>query len=106
MNSALDAKDDSDVSHESVDAGEYLLKLRICTILDIIGLLYRSAVPFPLWFHFFATSSHFGVVLKVLYTALKLMDVTRKAHACMVAIEFFIKNKIVSYLSYTRKGHT
>lgn len=93
-----DGGKDSDIVHVEDDArllaSSYLYRLRVCTLVDICSLLYRTMLPVPLWIHYFSTGGFGSLALTVVYTAGKLLDLTWKARGASQAVKFFMQNKI------------
>jgi hypothetical protein len=76
----------------------YLVKTRVCSLLDVLGLVYRSALPVTWWVAYLRSpeAAVVAVVLQVLYVAVKLQDISTKCSGAAVALSLFIGNKIVS----------
>lgn len=84
---------DSDPGRES---SQFLLKMRICTLLDVFGLVYRSTLPMTWWVAYFRDSlDAVALVSQVLYVAIKLSDLALKARGAGIAAHLFFSNKIV-----------
>lgn len=85
---------DDDTSDTS-DCGEtdHMLARRICNLLDIFGLLYRTSLPVPLWVDYLGGGSISGV-FPVAYIALKLTDYSWKLRGTAEAVEYFLGRKL------------
>lgn len=95
----LDTSDEniSDSSVAYFAETDYLWRLRIISLIDIVGYTYRSCVPFPIWFEYFSVGNFGSKILSVLFLAMKLYDVMWKLKGATEAIDHFINNKLVSY---------
>lgn len=90
-----DGVNSSDGSASDCDSKDFLLKVRVCSLIDVAGLVYRSALPTILWAEYFATCATIGTVLQVIYLAVKLYDCTWKVKGAAQAIYLFASNTLV-----------
>lgn len=90
-----DGVNSSDGSATDRDSKDFLLKVRVCSLIDVVGLVYRSALPTILWAEYFATCATIGTVLQVIYLAVKLYDCTWKVKGAAQAIYLFTSNTLV-----------
>jgi len=71
------AQSDDNISNSSSsdrEAAQYLKKLRLCSLLDILGLLYRSILPTPAWMAYFSAATVGSSILSYLYLGFKVID--------------------------------
>lgn len=96
-NNLLDTSDENN-SESSVAyfaETDYLWRLRIISLIDIVGYTYRSCVPFPIWLEYFSVGNFGSKILSVLFLAMKLYDVMWKIKGAVEAVDHFINNKLV-----------
>jgi hypothetical protein len=74
---------------------DYLLRLRVCTLVDIIALVYRTLTPLPLWSRYFEAGPLFGTAFGVAYLCAKVLDLTWKSKGALKALRLFLSNSIV-----------
>lgn len=73
---------------------EFILVRKLCTLVDIVGYLYRSTLPIPLWVDNLSTGSFGNGIFPVVYIALKLTDLSWKLRGTAEAFAFFIGHKL------------
>jgi len=102
----------SDYSSSESKSYRYLKKLRICTLIDIIGLVYRSLLPFSLWYDYFSDSTAGIIIITiiyyyyyyyyylavstliiVIYVCYKIADVAYTIRGAVEGIELFYSNR-------------
>jgi len=83
----------SNSSSSDREAAQYLQKLRLCSLLDILGLLYRSILPTPAWMAYFSASAHGSSFLSYIYLGFKVYDLSVKVRGAMEALESFVMRK-------------
>lgn len=93
MGDGQTSSDGSVAGRESLD---FLVKVRACGLVDMLGLVYRSALPLPYWALYFYLCPTIGMVLRITYVAVKLYDLSWKTKGAAEATMLFVTNKIVS----------
>lgn len=83
---------DSDTCSE--ESRDYLFNLKCCSVVAIIGYIYRSILPVPVWIDYFGTGMG-GNVFQFVYIGMKIVDLSWKARGAVEAIEHFLTNKLV-----------
>ena len=87
----------SDGSVTGEGSRDYLLKVRVCTLIDMTSLLYRSVLPITWWMAYFRSDAIvFSFITQILYITIKSYDWSRKAKGAIHAGVMFFTNKIVS----------
>lgn len=81
------------MSQESTD---FLLKVRVCGLIDMLGLVYRTALPMPYWALYFYLCPTIGAMLRILYITVKFYDLSWKSRGAAEAFIHFVTSKIVS----------
>lgn len=95
-----DGQNSSDASVTSHESTDFLLKVRVCGLIDMLGLVYRTALPMPHWALYFYFCPTIGFVLRVLYVAVKFYDISWKARGAAEAFMLFVTRKIVRCFAY------
>ncbi len=95
--STRDGQNSSDASVESHESTDFLLKVRVCGLVDMLGLVYRTALPMPYWALYFYLCPTIGTILRILYIAAKFYDLSWKARGAAEAFTHFVTSKIVRY---------
>ena len=93
--STRDGQNSSDASVESHESTDFLLKVRVCGLIDMLGLVYRTALPMPYWALYFYLCPTIGTVLRIFYVAVKFYDLSWKARGAAEAFMHFATSKIV-----------
>ena len=93
--STRDGQNSSDASVESHESTDFLLKVRVCGLIDMLGLVYRTALPMPYWALYFYLCPTIGTVLRIFYVAVKFYDLSWKARGTAEAFMHFATSKIV-----------
>jgi len=93
--STRDGQNSSDASVESHESTDFLLKVRVCGLVDMLGLVYRTALPMPYWALYFYLCPTIGTVLRIFYIAAKFYDLSWKARGAAEAFMHFVTSKIV-----------
>lgn len=88
--------DIDEIQSRQSSSESYLIRLRLCTLIDMMCLIYRTIIPIPLWSYYFATSKIFGIGLKLTYIFIKLLDLSWKTKGIIVAFDIFFRNKLVN----------
>lgn len=92
-NDGVNSSDGSATGQESKD---FLLKVRVCSLIDVVGLVYRSALPVILWEEYFSRCVGIGPALQILYVAIKLYDLIAKGKGAAQAVQMLASNTLVS----------
>jgi hypothetical protein len=75
---------------------EYLFRMRVCSLVEMVFLWYRLALPVQCWGAYFSHSMvPVAIILKISYYALKIMDLSGKLMQVASAIYRFINNDLV-----------
>ena len=83
----------SNSSSSEREAAKYILKLRLCALVDIFGLFYRSALPIPAWVAYFSVASFGSSAFNSLYIVSKLYDLWTKGSGAVEAVAFFVHQR-------------
>lgn len=70
----------SNSSYSDREAEKYIVKLRLCTLVDIFGLFYRSVLTMPGWFAYFSLASVGATPFSCLYLGCKALDLCVKGY--------------------------
>lgn len=91
--------DDSTVDSEHCErvySEDYLLKLRLCTLIDGALYCYRCLLPVPPWYAYFGSGSPFpNRIFGSIYLLIKLIDVSWKFGGVIKGIDHFYHRKLV-----------
>ena len=82
-------------SPNELESRGYLLRLRFCSLVDVVGLVYRSALPAFCWANYFASCASLGPMLQLTYLAFKLYEFSWKSKGAVLAGYNFFGNKLV-----------
>jgi hypothetical protein len=93
---AADGVNSSDGSDNGQSSKHFLLNVRVCSLIEVVGLVYRSALPTMWWVAYFRTTVTVAAVLQVLYVAVKIYEVAWKANGAAYAMKMLLTNDIVS----------
>ncbi|KAJ1424124.1 hypothetical protein B484DRAFT_451640 [Ochromonadaceae sp. CCMP2298] len=85
--------EDTEVTDERVSR-DYLLRLRVFTLVDILALVYRTLTPLPLWSRYFEAGPLFGTAFGVAYLCAKIIDLIWKSKGALKALRLFLSNSI------------
>lgn len=91
-----DGQNSSDGSVTGQESTDFLVKVRVCGLVDMLGLVYRTALPMPYWALYFYLCRTLGTVLHIAYVAVKIYDMSWKTRGAAEATVLFATNKIVS----------
>lgn len=82
LNSNNHTADDniSNSSSSDREAEKYIVKLRLCAMVDIFGLLYRSLLTMPGWFAYFSSAAVGSTPFSCLYLGCKALDLCVKGY--------------------------
>jgi hypothetical protein len=95
---AADGVNSSDGSDNGQSSKHFLLNVRVCSLIEVLGLVYRSALPTMWWVAYFRTTVTVATALQVLYVAVKFYEVAWKANGAAYAVKMLLTNSIVSSL--------
>ena len=88
---------DSDTpSHDPQESQEYLQRIRLCSLLDILSFCYRTALPIAAWVDYFSSGGMGYILLPILYCAVKLVDLMWKFQASFEGIKNYFTQTLVS----------
>lgn len=93
--------DSTSDGHSDRDATEeYMLSIRLCSLLDVAMYCYRCALPIPLWSAYFggSTVSNTSSVFAIIYLLTKVTDIGWKVSGLYKGLEYFVMQKLVSLL--------
>eukprot|EP01036_Dinobryon_divergens_P032354 gene32354-41920_t len=95
LNSNNHTADDniSNSSSSDREAEKYIVKLRLCAMVDIFGLLYRSLLTMPGWFAYFSSAAVGSTPFSCLYLGCKALDLCVKGYGAIDAVSFFIQRR-------------
>lgn len=92
---------DANDTRSSTESSDYLFRLRLCSLIDMLCLLYRSVVPLPVWSFYFHSGQVFAAGLTWVYILSKVLDLSWKTKGLVEAVQIYFISKIVSFrLSY------
>jgi hypothetical protein len=91
------ADDDTDAS-DNQDPQQKLNRLRLFSVVEIVGYVYRSALPLPLWGYYFSVGGRLSIIFMSLYFILKAIDLSWKFKGAVEAVETYLGQKLVSLL--------
>jgi hypothetical protein len=91
-----DGVNSSDGSDNGQSSKHFLLNVRICSLIEMVGLVYRSALPVVWWVAYFRTTLMLATLLQVMYVAIKFYEIGSKASGAAYAVVMLFTNKIVS----------
>lgn len=81
----------------STESSDYLFRLRLCSMIDMLCLLYRSLVPVPVWSFYFHSGKVFAAGLTWVYILSKVLDLSWKTKGLVEAVQIYFISKIVSF---------
>lgn len=81
----------------STESSDYLFRLRLCSLIDMLCLLYRSVVPVPVWSFYFHSGQVFAAGLTWVYILSKVLDLSWKTKGLVEAVQIYFISKIVSF---------
>jgi len=81
----------------STESSDYLFRLRLCSLIDMLCLLYRSLVPVPVWSFYFHSGKVFAAGLTWVYILSKVLDLSWKTKGLVEAVQIYFISKIVSF---------
>eukprot|EP01038_Epipyxis_sp_PR26KG_P005879 gene5879-8109_t len=88
-----DDDDENDSQEGQEPSSIYLLKLKRCDLIDISFLVYRTILPFPVWFTYFDQGMG-RTMLPFLYTFFKIIDLRWKIGGALEAAKYYYGNKL------------
>ncbi len=93
--SQQDDTNSSDIT-ASQEAAEYLKSLRVCSLIDLVGLVYRTALPMPIWALYFAADGPGAKVFPVIYLSYKIVNLSWKMQGAALAVFYYCNRSLVS----------
>jgi len=81
----------------NTESSDYLFRLRLCSLIDMLCLLYRSLVPVPVWSFYFHSGKVFAAGLTWVYILSKVLDLSWKTKGLVEAVQIYFISKIVRF---------
>lgn len=90
---AIDDDEDHSVKHGNEDSAVFLYMARLYLCVDVVFYMYRSLLPFPVWFHFYKVGVC-GGFFSSCYMLFKIAHFCMKAGGAIEVVNGFFMGKL------------